>query len=252
MGYAGTWIGIKGKTPAEIQQALGLKPAPVSTQVLQRDRQTRSGAVFVDLETELSDTGVPDAGRHPLPERDDLAALLGRRGIGDDHRVVAYDDSGGAIAARLWWLLRWLGHADVAVLDGGWRAWEVAGLPTTTDVPTHPEVALSPRPPLTKVVDRTTVANRGEHVLYDARATGSSQPVEGGDGLSRFEAPCEVLVVPRNAAQAPPTAAELDAPLTLPEGGDDGVVVSPACVDTPADALRMEEKLTELIAPTPA
>lgn len=140
------------------------------------------GAVFLDLETELSDTDVPDAGRHPLPNREGFAELLGSRGIGDDHVVVAYDDSGGAIAARLWWLLRWLGHEDVAVLDGGRRAWDEAGLPTTDEVPVHPPATFTARPPLTRVVDRSAVANRGDNVLYDARAPerflGEVEPVD--------------------------------------------------------------------------
>jgi thiosulfate/3-mercaptopyruvate sulfurtransferase len=140
------------------------------------------GAVFLDLDTDLSDTTVEDAGRHPLPDRETLAGLLGRLGIGNQHTVVAYDDSGGAIAARLWWLLRWLGHADVAVLDGGWRAWTDAGLPTTPDVPEHPPASFTIHPPLTKVVDRSTVQHRGDSVLYDARAPeryfGEVEPVD--------------------------------------------------------------------------
>ncbi len=140
------------------------------------------GAIFLDLESDLSDTGVRDAGRHPLPDRDALAGLLGRVGIGNEHTVVAYDDSGGAIAARLWWLLRWLGHEAVAVLDGGWRAWTEAGFPTTEEVPDHPATSFVATAPLTKVVDASTVSRRGEAVLYDARAPerflGEVEPVD--------------------------------------------------------------------------
>lgn len=140
------------------------------------------GAVFLDLETELSDPSVPDAGRHPLPSRQALARLLGSRGIGSEHTVVAYDDAGGSIAARLWWLLRWLGHEDVVVLDGGWPAWVAAGHPTTTEVPRLPPARFEVRPPLTATVDRHGVADRGDAVLVDARAAerfrGDVEPVD--------------------------------------------------------------------------
>jgi len=87
------------------------------------------GAVRVDLAAQLSATVVPGrTGRHPLPSVADLEATMAQLGIGPDTRVVAYDDFGGAFAARFWWSLRWLGHDAVAVLDGGWPAWCEAGL----------------------------------------------------------------------------------------------------------------------------
>ena len=89
------------------------------------------GAVFVDLHSELA--GGPGGGRHPLPNVDDFTALLGRQGIEPHSTVVAYDDAGGAIAARLWWMLRSIGHERVAVLDGGYSAWVAAGLPVTSE-----------------------------------------------------------------------------------------------------------------------
>ena len=84
-----------------------------------------AGAVYAHLDRDLCGPIVPGTtGRHPLPDPGVLATRLGELGIGNDDRVVAYDDAGGAMAAaRLWWLLRWLGHDRVAVLDGGWRAW---------------------------------------------------------------------------------------------------------------------------------
>lgn len=94
-------------------------------------RQHRLGhipsAVHADLDKDLSGDVGPGTGRHPLPSVDRLARVFGRLGIGNGTQVVAYDDSGGAIAARAWWLLRWLGHSRVAVLDGGIRAWLAAG-----------------------------------------------------------------------------------------------------------------------------
>ncbi|WP_156841159.1 sulfurtransferase [Novosphingobium aquimarinum] len=85
------------------------------------------GAVYLHLDDDLS--GTPDGGngRHPLPDRAALAALLRELGLSHDTQVVAYDRSGGFYAARLWWELRWLGHEAVAVLDGGFAAWSAAG-----------------------------------------------------------------------------------------------------------------------------
>ena len=93
------------------------------------------GAVFADLNTDLSAPATATSGRHPLPAPEVFAARLRAWGVNADSRVVAYDDNSGAFAARLWWMLRWLGHDDVAVLDGGMRRWLQLGLPLTEDVP---------------------------------------------------------------------------------------------------------------------
>ncbi|NGZ77037.1 sulfurtransferase [Saccharibacillus alkalitolerans] len=87
------------------------------------------GAVYLDLEKDLSAPASDHGGRHPLPEPEELAGRLAKLGIGGDTRVVAYDDEGGMNAARLWWLLRWLGHENVTVLDKGFTAWKEAGFP---------------------------------------------------------------------------------------------------------------------------
>lgn len=87
------------------------------------------GAVYADLETDLSGPVTPATGRHPLPEVDHAVAAFSRLGVDSDTRVVAYDDAGGAIAARAWWVLRWLGHRNVTVLDGGLPAWRSLELP---------------------------------------------------------------------------------------------------------------------------
>ena len=98
------------------------------------------GSVFADLEKDLASVG-PDAakgGRHPLPEAVDFARWLGENGITGDSVVVVFDDKGGAnAAARFWWMLRALGHQQVAVLSGGWQALQEAGWPIT-DEPSHP------------------------------------------------------------------------------------------------------------------
>ena len=106
------------------------------------------GAVFADLNTDLSAPATATSGRHPLPAPEVFAARLRAWGVNADSRVVAYDDSNGAYAARLWWMLRWLGHDDVAVLDGGMRRWLQLGLPLTEDVPapTPGDFIARPRP----------------------------------------------------------------------------------------------------------
>ncbi|MBL8480732.1 MAG: sulfurtransferase [Rhodocyclaceae bacterium] len=96
------------------------------------------GAVFAHLDEDLSGPCSGSNGRHPLPDADRLARRLAELGVRADHLVVAYDDAGSMFAARLWWLLRWLGHERVAVLDGGLQAWQAAGLPLESAVPGHP------------------------------------------------------------------------------------------------------------------
>ena len=85
------------------------------------------GAFFLDLDDDLSGKKTGSNGRHPLPDPAQLAARLEACGVGNHTQVVAYDDASGMFAARLWWLLRWLGHHRVAVLDGGLQAWLAAG-----------------------------------------------------------------------------------------------------------------------------
>lgn len=93
------------------------------------------GAVYADLDKDLASAKSSSNGRHPLPDPQTFTDWLGASGVDNTTQVVAYDDAGGAIAARLWWLLRWLGHAQVAVLDGGWQAWTDGGFPVTADIP---------------------------------------------------------------------------------------------------------------------
>ena len=87
-------------------------------------------ALYAHLDHDLSGPVTATSGRHPLPSVERLAETFGRWGIDDTVQVVAYDQGNGAYAARLWWLLRWLGHRNVAVLNGGFAAWQQAGLPT--------------------------------------------------------------------------------------------------------------------------
>jgi len=85
------------------------------------------GARYADLNRDLSAPVGPHTGRHPLPLPEVFAGRLGAMGIGNDTQVVAYDEANGSIAARLWWMLRWLGHDAAAVLDGGFKAWTARG-----------------------------------------------------------------------------------------------------------------------------
>jgi thiosulfate/3-mercaptopyruvate sulfurtransferase len=138
------------------------------------------GAVFVDLDEDLSDSTGP--GRHPLPSPERFAAKMGALGIGDETVVVAYDASSGSVAARLWWMLRNQGH-EVAVLDGGWQAWVDAGFPVETAVPEPPQTVLAIRGPWHDTVDRDQLTSHlGEVVLIDARAEeryrGTTEPVD--------------------------------------------------------------------------
>src|SRR6266403_3612240 len=85
------------------------------------------GARYADLNQDLSSPVTPASGRHPLPEPQALAGYFAAAGIGDQTQVIVYDEANGSYAARVWWLLNWLGHADVAVRDGGLKAWIAAG-----------------------------------------------------------------------------------------------------------------------------
>jgi len=99
------------------------------------------------LKEDLSGEAVPvKTGRHPLPAIEAFAEVLSNWGIDAHVQVVAYDESGGAMAAaRLWWMLRWLGHDAVAVLDGGWQHWQQAGYPVAAGVERRPSRTFTPR-----------------------------------------------------------------------------------------------------------
>ncbi len=94
-------------------------------------------ALYVHLEDDLSGQPTPQTGRHPLPEAGILADKFAGWGIGTDTQLVVYDGQSGALASRLWWLSRWLGHERVAVLNGGFAAWQAAGLPVDKATPEY-------------------------------------------------------------------------------------------------------------------
>lgn len=93
------------------------------------------GARYAHLDNDLARIPGPADGRHPLPRVEDFTATLGAWGISNASNVVVYDDMSGAIAARLWWMLHWIGHRAAYVLDGGLKAWEAAGLPLDRETP---------------------------------------------------------------------------------------------------------------------
>ncbi len=93
------------------------------------------GAYFLDAAEDLAAPLTGKNGRHPLPRAEAFADRLARSNVHPGKQVVAYDAQGGMFAARLWWMLRWLGHEDVAVLDGGWNKWSAERLPVTPSVP---------------------------------------------------------------------------------------------------------------------
>ena len=135
-------------------------------------------ALYAHLEHDLSGPRTPRSGRHPLPEVELLAATFARFGIDERVQVIAYDQSTGAFAARLWWLLRWLGHAQVAVLNGGLAAWVRAGLPLSTTIEARAPRRFRATADARRVVSGSEVAAlvsadalaRAEQPLIDARS----------------------------------------------------------------------------------
>ena len=131
------------------------------------------GAFFLDVEEDLSGPKTGRNGRHPLPDPQRLAATLARCGVGAETQVVAYDDAGGMSAARLWWLLRWMGHRRVAVLDGGIQAWLGTGLPTRAGPPPpRPEACFSVviGPQCVGADEVLAHLDRGDMVVLDGRS----------------------------------------------------------------------------------
>lgn len=189
------------------------------------------GAVFIDLDRQLSDPP-SERGRHPLPDVDRFGAEMRKAGVSGARPVVVYDAATSMAAARGWWLLRYFGHPDVAVLDGGFAAWIAAGLPVETKAPSPEPGDFAARPgsmPVLTVDDVAAIAAEG--VLIDARAP------------ERFTG-VEELVDPVGGhipgARSRPTSANLDStgrflsPATLRQefqraGVDEDVAIAAYC-----------------------
>jgi thiosulfate/3-mercaptopyruvate sulfurtransferase len=151
-------------------------------------------ARFADVDHDLSSPITPQTGRHPLPEPASFSAWLASRGVSGDSQVIAYDDSQGAMAARLWWMLRYLGHDRVAVLDGGFARWQKEGWPTTPDIPRASAGNFKGRPDpgmLAELAEverlaREPLAREPRALLVDARAgdryRGETEPIDPKPG----------------------------------------------------------------------
>ncbi len=142
------------------------------------------GAVYLDLDADLASPPGP-RGRHPLPDLAGLARRLGAIGVGSRHDVVVYDQVGSMYAARAWWLLRYMGHERVRVLDGGFSAYLAAGGPVTTEVPSHPSSVFELEPRTDMVLDLDQLRARLDDpglVILDARAPeryrGENEPLD--------------------------------------------------------------------------
>jgi thiosulfate/3-mercaptopyruvate sulfurtransferase len=177
------------------------------------------GAVYLDLDRDLAASSAAGPGRHPLPSAAEFARVLSRVGITRETTVVAYDDTGGAIAARLWWLLRYFGHAGGRVLDGGITAWTARGHALSTDTPAIATAALLELSPGgAAVVDKAAVDRlraEPDTVILDARARprfeGQSEPIDARPGHipgARSAPFLENLTSPSGPMQPPDALAE--------------------------------------------
>lgn len=146
------------------------------------------GARFADLEEDLSAPVSPGSGRHPLPSPEQAAEVFRRLGVSVNSRVVVYDDKGGAYAARAWWMLRWLGHSQVRLLDGGYPAWINAGLATESGNVETPygDFRASPAANRVVVTGQLVQLDLTENFLCDARDSerfaGVIEPIDSKAG----------------------------------------------------------------------
>jgi len=138
------------------------------------------GAVYADLEKDLSGPPVTDHGRHPLPTPAHLTDLFSRLAIDQDTQVVVYDQIAGSCAGRLWWLLRYMGHDAVAVIDGGWQAWEAAEYPISVAREKYPPTTFrgSPRPESLVTVEQVPQSRLLIDSRDPARYRGEVEPLD--------------------------------------------------------------------------
>jgi thiosulfate/3-mercaptopyruvate sulfurtransferase len=141
------------------------------------------GALFAHLDDDLSGPKTGRNGRHPLPAQESFVAWLGERGLKPSDQVVCYDAGNGGMAARLWWMLRWVGHDAVAVLDGGFAKWTKEGRRTTHEVPRFEPTTYPLKKGAVEALSAREVQQAlGELVLLDARAParyrGDEEPID--------------------------------------------------------------------------
>jgi thiosulfate/3-mercaptopyruvate sulfurtransferase len=147
-------------------------------------------AVYVDLDHDLSAEPNGQNGRHPLPDAQAFAARMAELGLSNGRQVVGYDSSGGYYASRLWWMLRWIGHRQAAVLDGGFAAWVEAGLELRQGeeqaVPGAFEASVEPAMPISDVHAIEANLDSGELLVVDARTAerfaGEPHPLDTASG----------------------------------------------------------------------
>ncbi len=171
------------------------------------------GSVFLDLDKDLAAPVGPQTGRHPLPDVSVISATLGRLGIGNDTNVIVYDGGSGAIAARAWWVLRWLGHERTRLLDGGIKAWLAAGgaLESGTSTPQETRFFGNPRTELVLTTDELAadVTGIADRRLLDARDAarfrGEMEPIDpvAGHVPGAINLPFADLVTPEGRWRAP-------------------------------------------------
>ena len=217
------------------------------------------GAVHADLDEVLSGPPTADSGRHPLPDPQVFAAWAGSCGIGNDSTVVVYDAGPGAVAARAWWLLRWVGHEDVHVLDGGFNAWQAEGRPL--------EYGDSPAPDAREFVPKvregavTTsddiIAGLPGMLLVDAREArrfrGEFEPIDSVAGHipGSRNLPYTANLDEDGKWKAPAALGEIYAPLLAAAPGGDWVVMCGSGVTAchlAIGALRAGEAVPRLYA----
>ncbi|MGI9206210.1 MAG: sulfurtransferase [Woeseiaceae bacterium] len=144
------------------------------------------GAVYAHLDRDLASEITSDSGRHPLPTPADFNRLLTSWGIEEGCQVVVYDYANGATAARLWWMMRWIGHDNVAVLNGGIQAWQQAGLSLSSEVPELEPVPFAMQPNSAMIATTAEIAGEIDSelstVLIDARDRarfqGTTEPID--------------------------------------------------------------------------
>jgi len=177
------------------------------------------GALYLDHEQDLSAPRTGGNGRHPLPDLADFSALMCSQGLTSGSQVVAYDDGGGMFAAHLWWMLRWLGHERVAVLDGGWAAWLARGgatesganSPSVSEGRALQSIGSSRQGAMPVVRADGVLANLREPVfsLLDARAEnrfrGEVEPMDpvAGHIPGALNRPCSLNLRPDGRFKAP-------------------------------------------------
>lgn len=157
-------------SPAQLQGALSREPwliFDVRHDLADHDAGRRAydeghipGAIYLDHEKQLAAPRTGKNGRHPLPKPEDFSALMQAHGLRPESKVVAYDASGGMFASHLWWMLRWIGHENVAVLDGGWQAWLAGGGQVEAGTALHGSRLLT-RDTVSAHAERTATQNEG-------------------------------------------------------------------------------------------